>query len=111
MLKERLKYCRFSGLTGVRTVSDDLSSSSGDFSYASDQTMRITKLVGEEKLDKMIHATIADFVNNPIIDLPANMEEGDYDLAVATAFQKHIDKLARAVLKNVSKALQAVEEA
>ena len=54
MLKERLMHCRFSGLTGVRTVSDDLSSSSDDFSAASDQTMRITNLLGEEKLDRMI---------------------------------------------------------
>ena len=69
MLKERLMHCRFSGLTGVRTVSDDLSSSSDDFSAASDQTMRITNLVGEEKLDRMIQATIAEFVSNPQLSL------------------------------------------
>ena len=85
MLKERLKKCRFSGLTGVRTVSDDLSSSDCDFEAASNQTMRITKLMGGDKLDKMIHATIADFVNNPM--LVNDVEDDDeYDLAVASAF-------------------------
>ena len=86
MLKERLKKCRFSGLTGVRTVSDELSSSSEDFSAASDQTMRITKIVGEDKLDQMIHATIADFVNNPIAVPERIVDDEDYDLAVAAAF-------------------------
>ena len=85
MLKERLKKCRFSGLTGVRTVSDELSSSSDDFSAASDQTMRITKIVGEDRLDKMIHATIADFVNNPM-NVSELVDDEDYDLAAAAAF-------------------------
>ena len=40
MLKERLKHCRFSGLTDVRTVSDELTDSSSYITIASDQTLR-----------------------------------------------------------------------
>lgn len=52
----------------------------------------------------MIHATIADFVNNPI-NVSELVEDDDYDLAAAAAFQKQIDTLCKVVLKNVSKAI------
>ena len=82
MVRERLMNYRFSRLTmaDVRTVSDDLSSSSGGFSKATDQTMRITKLLGKEKLHEMIRASIADFVAN---DQSEAVEDENYDLQKA----------------------------
>ena len=83
MLKDRLMKCRFSGLTGVRTVSDDLSSSE-DFSAASDQTMAITKLHNEinlEDLDAMVRASIVDFIPS----MPEDLSK--YDLVAAAKWQ------------------------
>ena len=84
MLKDRLMKCRFSGLTGVRTVSDDLSSS-GDFSFASDQTMAITKLdnnfMNLKDLDAMVRASIVDFIPS----MPEDLSK--YDLVAAAKWQ------------------------
>ena len=65
MLKAGLKHCRYSGLTDVRTVSDDLSSSrsSGFFSEATDQTMAMTPRVGQIEFKQMIDQSIIQFIN------------------------------------------------
>ena len=42
--------------------------------------MRITKLLGKEKLHEMIRASIADFVANPVLDHLEAVEEENYDL-------------------------------
>ena len=50
MLKERLKHCRFSGLTDVRTVSYELTESSY-FMADSDQTLHsVADLLDENEL-------------------------------------------------------------
>ena len=70
--------------------------------------MRITKLLGKEKLHEMIRASIADFVAN---DHSEAVDDENYDLQKAAQYQKQIEKLCKVVLKNVSKALSKVEEA
>ena len=69
MLKERLKHCRFSGLTDIRTVSDELSSDndgSGFFSAATDQTMTITDYDQQElaEFKNPLDEHIVDEINN-----------------------------------------------
>ena len=70
MLKDQLlTQCRWSGLTDIRTVSDELSSSgsSGFFSECSDQTMAMTRLKDLEKglfdFKLKIDTSIAQFIN------------------------------------------------
>ena len=70
--------------------------------------MRITKLLGKEKLHEMIRASIADFVAN---EQSEAVEDENYDLQKAAKYQKQIEILCKVVLKNVSKALLKVEEA
>lgn len=89
MIAAKLVNVRFSGLTDVRTVSDDLSSSDSSsdcFSRDPDQTLHISKM-DERELNKIIRASIAQFVANPP---PSVSEEGEeeYDAEKAALWQK-----------------------
>jgi len=93
IIADKLKNVRFSGLTDVRTVSDELSDdeSSDCFSRDSDQTLHITK-IDEKELDKIIRASIAEFVANPAHH-KLNSEQGheEYDSEKAALWQKQVD--------------------
>ena len=77
----------WSGLTDVRTVSDELTDSTMWFDEASDQTMNITQaLLNKEDLQKMIK----------------EIAEAEYDLKAADKYQKSVQAIAKMVINSIN---------